>query len=217
MLKYTEKYNLTELTFVLKIDDMLFLLYKSQHKNGKLFDFEQNYEISVTPHNKLLRNKDSCENKIFHTEMEIKMNLIIRPMIFEDKDRVLEMMRVFYASPAVFTNGSDDIFRSDIENCINDNPYLEGYIFEVSGEIQGYGMIAKSFSTEFGRPCMWIEDIYIKESCRGTGIGSKFIDYIGEKYPDAILRLEVEEENERAVNVYKKNGFSFLPYLEMKK
>lgn len=217
MLKYPEKYNLTELTFVFKIDDMLFLLYKSQHKNGKLFDFEQNYEISVTPHNKLLRNKDSCENKIFHTEMEIKMNLIIRPMIFEDKDRVLEMMRVFYASPAVFTNGSDDIFRSDIENCINDNPYLEGYIFEVSGEIQGYGMIAKSFSTEFGRPCMWIEDIYIKESCRGAGIGSKFIDYIGEKYPDAILRLEVEEENERAVNVYKKNGFSFLPYLEMKK
>ena len=208
---------MTELPFVLRIDDMLFLLYKSQHKNGKLFDFEQNYEISVTPHNKLLRNKDSCENKIFHTEMEIKMNLIIRPMIFEDKDRVLEMMRVFYASPAVFTNGSDDIFRSDIENCINDNPYLEGYIFEVSGEIQGYGMIAKSFSTEFGRPCMWIEDIYIKESCRGTGIGSKFIDYIGEKYPDAILRLEVEEENERAVNVYKKNGFSFLPYLEMKK
>lgn len=149
--------------------------------------------------------------------MEINMNLIIRPMIFEDKDRVLEMMRVFYASPAVFTNGSDDIFRSDIENCINDNPYLEGYIFEVSGEIQGYGMIAKSFSTEFGRSCMWIEDIYIKESCRGAGIGSKFIDYIGEKYPDAILRLEVEEENERAVNVYKKNGFSFLPYLEMKK
>ena len=113
------------------------------------------------------------------------MNSIIRPMTPKDKNSVLEMMRVFYASPAVFTNGSDDIFRTDIENCINDNPYLEGYIFEVSGEIQGYGMIAKSFSTEFGRPCMWIEDIYIKESCRGAGIGSKFIDYIGEKYPDA--------------------------------
>ena len=89
------------------------------------------------------------------------MNSIIRPMTPKDKNSVLEMMRVFYASPAVFTNGSDDIFRTDIENCINDNPYLEGYIFEVSGEIQGYGMIAKSFSTEFGRPCMWIEDIYI--------------------------------------------------------
>ena len=132
------------------------------------------------------------------------MNSIIRPMTPKDKNSVLEMMRVFYASPAVFTNGSDDIFRTDIENCINDNPYLEGY-----------GMIAKSFSTEFGRPCMWIEDIYIKESCRGAGIGSKFIDYIGEKYPDAILRLEVEEENERAVKVYEKNGFHVLPYMEM--
>lgn len=56
------------------------------------------------------------------------MNSIIRPMTPKDKNSVLEMMRVFYASPAVFTNGSDDIFRNDIENCINDNPYLEGYI-----------------------------------------------------------------------------------------
>ena len=145
------------------------------------------------------------------------MNSIIRPMTPKDKNSVLEMMRVFYTSPAVFTNGSDDIFRNDIENCINDCPYLEGYIFEEGMEILGYAMIAKSFSTEFGKPCMWIEDIYIKESCRGTGIGSKFIDYIGKKYPDAILRLEVEEENNRAIKVYEKNGFSFLPYMEMKK
>ena len=145
------------------------------------------------------------------------MNSIIRPMTPKDKNSVLEMMRVFYASPAVFTNGSDDIFRSDIENCINDNPYLEGYIFEVSGEIQGYGMIAKSFSTEFGRPCIWVEDLYIKEDFRGTGIGSLFLEFIEKKYPEAVLRLEVEEENGRAVKVYEKNGFNVLPYMEMKK
>ena len=145
------------------------------------------------------------------------MNSIIRPMTPKDKNSVLEMMRVFYASPAVFTNGSDDIFRSDIENCINDNPYLEGYIFEVSGEIQGYGMIVKSFSTEFGRPCIWVEDLYIKEDFRGTGIGSLFLEFIEKKYPEAVLRLEVEEENGRAVKVYEKNGFNVLPYMEMKK
>ena len=145
------------------------------------------------------------------------MNSIIRPMTPKDKNSVLEMMRVFYASPAVFTNGSDDIFRNDIENCINDNPYLEGYIFEVSGEIQGYGMIAKSFSTEFGRPCIWVEDLYIKEDFRGTGIGSLFLEFIEKKYPEAVLRLEVEEENGRAVKVYEKNGFNVLPYMEMKK
>ena len=37
------------------------------------------------------------------------------------------------------------------------------------------------------------------------------------KYPDAILRLEVEAENERAVHVYQKCGFEVIPYMEMKK
>ena len=32
-----------------------------------------------------------------------------------------------------------------------------------------------------------------------------------------VIRLEVEEENERAVRVYKKSGFTVLPYMEMKK
>ena len=78
-------------------------------------------------------------------------------------------------------------------------------------------MIAKSFSTEFGKPCIWIEDIYIKKEYRGFGIGSRFLKYIEEKHPDCVLRLEVEAENERAVNVYKKCGFEVIPYMEMKK
>ena len=142
---------------------------------------------------------------------------IIRLMTAEDKENVLEMMRVFYASPAVLSNGSEEIFLNDIENCVNESPYLEGYIFEDAREIQGYAMVAKSYSTEFGKPCMWIEDLYVKDEYRGTGIGSKFLEYMAEKYSDAILRLEVEEENERAVRVYQKCGFEELPYMEMKR
>ncbi len=145
------------------------------------------------------------------------MSSVIRSMTLEDKASVMEMMRVFYASPAVLSNGSEEIFINDIENCINDSPYLEGYIFEDSGEIQGYAMVAKSFSTEFGKPCIWIEDLYIKNEYRGLGIGSMFLDYIKEKYADSIIRLEVEEENERAVKVYQKCGFDVLPYMEMKR
>lgn len=137
-------------------------------------------------------------------------------MTAEDKACVIEMMRVFYASPAVLSNGSEEIFINDVENCINESPYLEGYIFEDSKKVQGYAMVAKSFSTEFGRTCMWIEDLYIKNEYRGLGLGSKFFDYIKNRYPDAILRLEVEKENERAVKVYEKNGFHVLPYMEMK-
>ena len=145
------------------------------------------------------------------------METKIRAMTSGDKSDVFEMMKVFYNSPAVHTNGSDEIFYSDIENCINDNPYLEGYVLENTDGIQGYAMIAKSFSTEFGKPCIWIEDLYIREEYRGMGIGKTFIDFITEKYTDCVFRLEVEEENERAVHVYRKNGFEVMPYMEMKK
>ena len=145
------------------------------------------------------------------------MESTIRKLTAQDKPAVLKMMQVFYASPAVFSNGSDEIFLNDIQTCLDNSPYLEGYIFENSQDIQGYAMVAKSFSTEFGKPCIWIEDLYIKEEYRGSGIGKTFMDFIAQTYTDCIFRLEVEEENERAVKLYEKCGFTILPYREMKK
>ena len=145
------------------------------------------------------------------------INSTIRHMRSEDKESVFEMMRVFYASPAVLTNGSDEIFYADVDACIAGSPYVEGYVFESDGEICGYAMLAKSYSTEFGKPCIWIEDLYLRDACRGKGLGSRFIEQVSRAYPGALLRLEVEEENERAIRVYKKAGFDFLPYMEMKK
>ena len=141
----------------------------------------------------------------------------IRKMKFEDKSEILSMMKIFYSSELVFTNGSDEIFNTDFETCINNSPYLDGYVFTQDETIMGYAMIAKSFSTEFGRQCIWIEDLYIKDKYRGTGIGSMFMEFITKKYTDCIFRLEVEEENERAIKVYEKSGFTVLPYMEMKR
>lgn len=142
---------------------------------------------------------------------------MIRKMTAADKSSVLEMMRVFYASEAVLSNGSEEIFEQDFENCINDSPYLEGFVVEDAGEIQGYTMIAKSYSTEFGKMCIWIEDLYLKEPYRDSGIGSRVLQFIMDRFPACIFRLEVEEENQRAIATYKKNGFAVLPYMEMKK
>lgn len=159
------------------------------------------------------------------------MPAIIRPIAPADTAAVLAMMHTFYASPAVYTSGSEAIFRRDIETCLSGSPYLEGVVFEVPSApaetdtatmteapaIAGYAMVARSFSTEFGKPCIWLEDIYIRETYRGHGLGSMFLTYIQEKYPDAIFRLEVEEENEGAVRLYRRYGFDVLPYMEMKK
>lgn len=141
----------------------------------------------------------------------------IRTMRQQDKPQILTMMREFYASPAVLSNGSEEIFSNDIDNCVGDNPCIEGFVLEDSNGIQGYAMVAKSYSTEFGKTCVWIEDLYVTEDHRGLGLGTSLLQFITDHYTDCIFRLEVEQENLRAIRVYEKCGFSVLPYLEMKK
>ncbi len=161
----------------------------------------------------LLRRKCAIMDRNMKGKDEIGMN--IRPMRREDADAVIAMMQVFYASPAVLTDGSVEIFANDVEACVGDSPYAEGYVFDCEGQICGYAMLAKSYSTEFGKPCIWIEDIYVKEAFRGQGMGGAFLRFVQQKYPHAVLRLEAERENGHAVHVYEKCGFRELPYLEM--
>ncbi len=145
------------------------------------------------------------------------MKYSIRKFILSDKIEILSMMKEFYSSDAVFTNGSDKIFERDFDACVQNSPFVEGYVFTDDKNILGYAMLAKSFSTEFGKPCIWLEDLYLKTEYRGNGIIPTFIKYVETQYKDCILRLEVEEENLHAVHVYEKSGFSRLPYVEMKK
>ena len=149
------------------------------------------------------------------TKKDNLMNFTIRKIKKEDRECVIDMMRAFYASPAVLTNGSEKIFAANIDTAIEGSPYLEGFVFEGDGEILGYGMLAHSFSTEFGKKCVWIEDVYVKESFRGKRIGSGFLEYVSNLYPSALLRLEVEDDNLRAKRVYSSAGYEVMPYVEM--
>lgn len=151
-------------------------------------------------------------------ESEIKgdiMQFKIEKMTLEDKSTVKVMMRDFYSSEAVLSNGSEEIFDYDVEECAGDSPYAEGYVFKNNDMTLGYAMLAKSYSTEFGRRCIWIEDIYIKSKYRGEGIGRAFFEMLFSKYPEAVFRLEAEKENTAAMAVYEKCGFDVLPYVEM--
>ena len=143
----------------------------------------------------------------------MKIRLLDKP----DEKFVIDLMREFYSSEAVSTNGSDEIFLRDINECTAGSPYAEGYVFEINGEIVGYAMLAKSFCTEFGKRAVWIEDIFVKKEYRGQKIGSQFIEYVTKKFDGYIIRLEVEKDNQNAIALYEKYGFTYLPYSEMKK
>lgn len=144
----------------------------------------------------------------------------IRPMKAEDTEDVLAQMKSFYASPAVFYEASEEVFRKDIADCIGPNPFIDGYVFEdtETAGLAGYAMVAKGYTTEFGGVCLWLEDLHVKEAYRGQGIGTKFFAFLKRtaKADGAVrLRLEAEAENEGAVKLYKREGFREVPYLEL--
>ena len=145
----------------------------------------------------------------------MKQTVRLRPMEESDRETVLGMMRVFYASPAVQSDGSEEIFNNDISECISDSPFASGYVFEGDDGICGYAMLAHSYSTEYGRPALWIEDIYLKESARGLGLADMLFAFIDENYPGHVHRLEAENDNKRALRSYEKNGFGVIPYVEL--
>lgn len=141
----------------------------------------------------------------------------IKEMKAEDEQAVLKMMKVFYDSPAVSHDVAEETQRRNVEACISDNPLIDGYVFWEHGNVAGYGMIVKSFSTEFGGTCILVEDLYIEQKYRGKGIGTQFLSYIEERFRGqaVLLKLEVERNNSVAVEVYRKCGYEELPYMEM--
>lgn len=142
----------------------------------------------------------------------------IRKITAEDKDGLFEMMRVFYDSPALIHKSSDRVLKRDIEACLSDSPFVEAYIFTENGRTAGYSMVSKSFTTEYGGLCVWIEDLYFKEAYRGQGHAGEFFGFLEKSYPQAVrFKLEVEKENENAVAAYKKNGYAVSEYFLMTK
>lgn len=142
--------------------------------------------------------------------------MIIRKFSENDFNEIFNMMKDFYNSPALLHPAPDDILKKDILDCLGDCPYVEGYLFEENGKAAGYSMLAVSYSTEYGGICIWVEDLYIKPEYRGKGMGTAFFDFLKRERKEAVrFRLEAESGNHGAIELYKRNGFSLLPYVQL--
>ncbi len=133
-----------------------------------------------------------------------------------DREFFLKAADEFYHSDAVEKPLPLSRLEADFDEVMRSDVYLEGLIFEYDGERAGYCLMTKTFHTEAGMT-LWIEDIYILEQYRGKGLGGELFAYLEKNYADRFgrFRLEVEEDNEHAVHLYKKNGFRVLPYAQM--
>ena len=142
---------------------------------------------------------------------------MIRKMRSEDKKTYMEMAREFYHSDAVLHPVPDTYFERTADEALRSDVYAEIFLFECENEAAGYGLIAKTYSQEAGGMVWWIEEVYVREAFRSKGIGREFFAYLDKVKGSAgtRMRLEVEEDNTRAVALYKKLGYKPLEYAQM--
>ncbi len=57
------------------------------------------------------------------------------------------------------------------EHLFGDNAVAEALLAERDGQAAGFALFFRNFSTFLGRPGLYLEDLYVRESCRGEGIG----------------------------------------------
>ena len=145
------------------------------------------------------------------------MSLEIRKIKKEDKELFLSYLHKFYHSEAVLHPTDTQLHLNIFNELMRSEDYLVCFIFTLDGEDAGYSLLSKCFCPEVGGSIVWIEQLYINESCRGKGIATAFLGFIEKELGPDRIRLEVEADNETAISLYKRRGYSFLPYLQMVK
>lgn len=145
------------------------------------------------------------------------MPLEIRKFEQGDKELFLSLLEKFYHSEAVLHPTDTQLHINIFNELMRGEEYLVGYAFTLDGENAGYALLSKSFCPEVGGSIVWIEQLYINESHRGKGVAKAFLAFIEREFGPDRIRLEVEEDNGNAIHLYEKNGYRFLPYLQMVK
>lgn len=133
----------------------------------------------------------------------------------KDKEIFLELSNEFYNSPAVLAPIKEEYHVNAFDELMRSRDYLDCFIIECDGKVAGFGLLNITYCHEAGGKTVWIEELYIREEFRSRGIGRAFFAFVEEKFPAFRYRLEVEPENERAVALYEKLGYEFLPYSQM--
>ncbi len=140
---------------------------------------------------------------------------MIRRILFSDREEYVKMAEEFYSSPAVLHPVPKENFEKCFEKIMSRDGTAEGYIIECEGKVAGYAITSRTYSQEAGGDVLWLEELFIKEPYRNRGLGTEYFELILKTPGIARFRLEVEPDNEKAVRLYKRLGFSFFPYGQM--
>ena len=140
---------------------------------------------------------------------------MVEKITLKHKEAYVKMATEFYNSPAVMHPIPQSYILETFDLLVSENPYCLGFVATEKDRVLGYMLLAKTYSQEAGGIVYWVEEIYVLPEFRGLGVGKEFFKFLNDNFSCARIRLEVEDDNFKAVNLYKKLGFEFIPYKQM--
>ena len=143
---------------------------------------------------------------------------MIRDITQNDRTVFLDMAEVFYSTPAVAHKIERSLLEATFNAAVGKSPYVRALIIEDGDTPVGFALLSFTHSTEVGGLVVLLEELYVNETYRGKGLGSKLLKFIECEYPEAKrFRLEVTRNNARAIDLYGKLGYKQLDYVQMVK
>ena len=131
-----------------------------------------------------------------------------KPLEIADIEIITQMMQDFYA---IDNYPMDvEVTKTLFQEFISNEHLGKSWLIYSENEIVGYIILTYIFSFEYGGKIAFLDELFIKETARGKGIGKEAIQFIQREVPKLSLKLlylEVEPHNENAQKLYLAHDF----------
>lgn len=140
--------------------------------------------------------------------MSATSEVIIRAASAADTGLILSFIRELAHYEKLLDRVSATEEKLD-QTLFGSKPCAEVLIAEVDGQAQGFALYFQNYSTFLATPGIYLEDLYVRESARGLGVGLKLIACIAKRAVElGCGRFEwaVLDWNEPALKFYRALG-----------
>ena len=138
---------------------------------------------------------------------------VIRAAEPRDVGTILALMRElaeFEKLTHLFVATEDDL----ADALFGTRPAAEALVAERDGTLVGYELFFHNYSTFLGRRGLYLEDLYVQPSQRGTGLGTAMLRQLAALAVErrcARFEWSVLDWNQPAIDFYEKMGATVLP------